>query len=106
MVLVIAAHYDDEILGCGGLMHKLDEDVKGHFVGQGRDWKYDQKFDTLPILTITQAIEEAIARFKPEAVYTHWEYDCNEDHRIVYRATLAATRPQPGCPGCTSIDAR
>lgn len=35
---------------------------------------------------------------KIEFVFTASRNDLNQDHRIVYDATLVATRPRPGCP--------
>ncbi|MDP9607919.1 PIG-L deacetylase family protein [Streptomyces hygroscopicus] len=56
----------------------------------------DNAFDTAPRLTITQTIEAAVARFKPQIVYTHSTADLSLDHRITAEAVAAATRPQPG----------
>lgn len=53
--------------------------------------------NTVPTLKIVQAIEEAIVRFKPEVVYTHHVGDVNDDHHVVFRATMAAIRlPERG----------
>ena len=38
-------------------------------------------------------IEGAIHEFEPDAVLTHSVLDANNDHRIVSRATMMATRP-------------
>ncbi len=53
----------------------------------------DQKFDTLPILDIIKKIEKCVKEIKPDIVYTHSETDLNRDHRIVFEASMVATRP-------------
>ncbi|MCI0408701.1 MAG: PIG-L family deacetylase [Acidobacteria bacterium] len=58
----------------------------------------DQKLDTYPQITLTQAIEDAIAQHQPEVVYTHHVGDMNRDHQVLHEATLVATRPKPGGP--------
>ena len=54
----------------------------------------DQKLDTTPLTDITEKIESAIEKIKPNTVYTHFWGDMNQDHRRIYEATLIATRPQ------------
>lgn len=134
-ILVIAAHPDDEVLGCGGTLARLS--AEGHSVsiiilGEGitsrharreeadtallalhherarragallgsRDVKVlglpDQRFDTLPLLDITHAIEAEIDRVRPALVFTQHGGDLNQDHVITYRAALTATRPTAG----------
>lgn len=59
------------------------------------------EMNTVPTLQMVQAIEEAILRFKPEVVYTHHAGDVNDDHGIVFRATMAAVRlPERGNNTC------
>lgn len=134
-ILVLAAHPDDEILGCGGLMARSA--AEGHRVhlaifGEGISSRYakrsaasrtllarlrrdsreaakilgvsaprffdlpDNRFDTVPLLDIIKRIEALIAETKPDAVYTQHGGDCNVDHQVLFKATLAATRPVPG----------
>ena len=52
--------------------------------------------DKIPLLEVVKTIEKIIHDFKPNIVYTHSKYDVNIDHRILYDATLVATRPVPG----------
>lgn len=138
-ILVIAAHPDDEVLGCGGTMAKYVK--QGHqvdilIVGDGITARYEEKdldlpevqeqvarvnknaqeagrilgvrsvtvlgfhccrFDTVALLSITKAIEEKIREVQPEIVYTQSCVDVNNDHALVFKATLAATRPMLGC---------
>jgi len=98
-ILVVAAHPDDAYLGMGGTIARLK--AEGHEVqmmiyGKGRGDKLDQRFDTIPLLEITQEIEARISSYKPEVIYTHDGQDLNNDHRLIYEATLVATRPLPG----------
>ncbi len=51
------------------------------------------KFDDTPILDIIKIIEKEILSFKPNNVFTHDRNDLNQDHKIVYDATMIATRP-------------
>ena len=122
-VLVIAAHPDDEVLGCGGTVAKLSK--QGHVIsilimGESREgyciteikqaaeilgaqigWKHvlpDNKFDTMPLLMLVRITEKAIKDFQPDTIYTHSDTDLNVDHTLVYRAVLTATRPKKGQP--------
>ena len=56
----------------------------------------DQRLDTLSLLDVITPIEECIDAFQPEVVLTHFGGDVNEDHRLVSRATMVATRPVAG----------
>lgn len=55
----------------------------------------DNKFDSLPLLSIIKKIEEIISEIRPNIVYTHFPYDLNVDHRLTFQAVLTACRPQP-----------
>lgn len=55
----------------------------------------DNEMDMVSNLQITKEIEYVIEKFKPHTVYTHSQYDVNIDHRILYDATITATRPTP-----------
>jgi LmbE family N-acetylglucosaminyl deacetylase len=116
-VLVVAAHADDETLGCGGtiarhveegdevrlillcgnrkeqaeaLMRKFD--LHGLHVFTDLD---DQRFDSRDLLDLTRGLEAAIAPVEPQIVYTHHLGDLNLDHQITARAVLTACRPLP-----------
>lgn len=50
------------------------------------------QMNIIPTLKTVQSIEQAIVKFRPEIVYTHYTEDLNDDHRIVGNATMAAIR--------------
>jgi LmbE family N-acetylglucosaminyl deacetylase len=134
-VLVVAAHPDDEILGCGGTMTRLAREghqVRIAILAEGMSSRYahredadprqlqhlharaqqaadkvgakevvlcklpDNRLDTVPLLEVVKQVEELVARFRPEVIYTHHPGDLNVDHGVVHRAVLTATRPVPG----------
>jgi LmbE family N-acetylglucosaminyl deacetylase len=134
-VLVVAAHPDDEILGCGGTMARLareGREVRIAILAEGMSSRYahredadprqlqhlharaqqaadkvgakevvlcklpDNRLDTVPLLEVVKLVEELVARFRPEVIYTHHPGDLNVDHGVVHRAVLTATRPVAG----------
>lgn len=56
----------------------------------------DNEMDLVSNLVVTKSIENYIETFQPDSVFTHSAIDLNIDHRIVYNATLTATRPIKG----------
>jgi N-acetylglucosamine malate deacetylase 1 len=55
----------------------------------------DQRLDSLPLLDVITPIEKYVGQVCPDLVFTHFGQDANQDHRIVFQATLVATRPVP-----------
>jgi LmbE family N-acetylglucosaminyl deacetylase len=55
----------------------------------------DQRLDALPLLDVITPIEKRVGQIRPDLVFTHFSQDANQDHRIVFQATLVATRPMP-----------
>lgn len=97
-ILAIGAHPDDPCLGMGGTIARLTDEgheVQTMIYGKGRGDILDQRFDTIPLLEITQEIEARISTYRPDAIYTNDGGDVNNDHKIIYEATLVATRPLP-----------
>tara|TARA_R110002126_G_scaffold10245_63_gene46694 strand:+ start:1136 stop:1810 length:675 start_codon:yes stop_codon:yes gene_type:complete len=129
-VVVVAAHPDDEVLGCAGtiaLHSAAGDQVHLIFMADGENARAgqapeltqrkqaahaaakvlgvqsvlfldfaDNAMDSVPLLTITQALENALQPLQPELIYTHFGGDLNIDHRLTYQAVLTACRPQPG----------
>lgn len=56
----------------------------------------DNRMDGVERLEVTHVIEEIMASFKPDIVYSHHAGDVNIDHRVIHEALIPATRPLPG----------
>ena len=56
----------------------------------------DQRLDGLSLVDVVAPIERCVAELRPNVVLTHFAEDVNQDHGIVFRATMIATRPTPG----------
>ncbi len=58
----------------------------------------DQRLDDLPLLDVIKPISELVEELRPHVVYTHHRGDANQDHRVIFAATLVAVRPFDGNP--------
>jgi len=54
------------------------------------------RLNTVTTADLTNALQRVVNEVKPGVVYTSSASDVNQDHRIVFEATLVATRPLPG----------
>ena len=127
-ILIIAAHPDDEVLGCAGTILKRKKE--GHTISVciatrpplnfpedkflekrkeveavakhlGVSKVYYLEYPTVTLNTIphnelNRKLFDVITAAKADIVYTHHRGDNNMDHRILFDATLVATRPEPG----------
>lgn len=57
----------------------------------------DMKLDMVPHVEVNRVVEDAVAEFRPDTVYTVHP-DVNIDHRTVFHSVLVATRPSAGSP--------
>lgn len=55
----------------------------------------DQQLDALALIDVVRPLEECVERLRPDIVLTHFKDDVNQDHRMVFDATMVATRPSP-----------
>jgi len=62
----------------------------------------DNAMDTVPLLDVIKRVENFLADFEAETIYTHHGCDLNIDHRITQQAVVTACRPLPGV-GSTEI---
>lgn len=53
----------------------------------------DQRMDTVPLIELTQFVEQRFATVPPHVIYTHFPHDVNADHGLVAQATWTAARP-------------
>lgn len=124
-VLVIAAHPDDELLGCGGtlaLHTRAGDEVTAVIACEGESLRYgpsgigqgehmrraghtlglkesrplgfpDQRLDTQSLLDLIVPLERTVRELRPAVVYCQFGGDANQDHELLFRAALVATRP-------------
>ena len=55
----------------------------------------DMRLDTLPHVDVNRVVEEHVADFSPDVVFTPHP-DVNRDHRVLFDSVAVATRPTPG----------
>jgi LmbE family N-acetylglucosaminyl deacetylase len=117
-ILVVVAHPDDEVLGCGGTIARYSDKgakVNTLILTHGRGENIisnaneaanflgiipptmlefpDQELETVPVGKIALSIGQAITRWEPDVIYTHSGADLNSDHRRTLEAVLIASRP-------------
>lgn len=124
-ILVVAAHPDDEVLGCGGtiaLHARAGHRVTSVIACEGESLRYgndgvgqrahiecaamklgvadvrllgfpDQRLDTLTLTDVIAPLESIVREVQPQIVYCQYGGDVNQDHYVLFRALLVATRP-------------
>ena len=125
-ILIVVAHPDDEILGCGGTLAKYIDAEKmlitltdGESSRENLDNKNrniltdeickilniehfaysnfpDNQLDSVSLLSITKFIEDNVKNFKPDIIFTHHPDCLNIDHSLTYRSVITTFRPQKG----------
>ena len=56
----------------------------------------DNQFDSEPLLSFVQNIENILKRHKPNCVWTHLKSGINIDHKVIHDAVMIASRPIDG----------
>ena len=118
-ILALGAHPDDIEFGCGGTFLKFSKEenniyflvlTKGEFGGDPQ-LRHKEQEEALKLLGIKKIfwggytdtelpndriiithIDKIIQEVKPDEVYVNFIEDIHQDHRILARCTLAATR--------------
>jgi LmbE family N-acetylglucosaminyl deacetylase len=124
-VLIVAAHLDDEVLGCGGVMQSIAQHGDVHVLNlcdktnnHAVDLKMTRELreqsvkvskvlgvppythaglrdESMDLMSAVDAIEGAILTHIPSVVFTHFKDDVNQDHRTAYEATMIAVGGRP-----------
>ena len=55
----------------------------------------DNQMDTVPLLDVVKKVEEFVAKYQPDIIFTHHKGDINVDHLVTFKAVMTATRPLP-----------
>ena len=126
--VLVVAHPDDEMLGCGGTLARFAAlGAEGHILllgegplARGSETEAaqiiglneanvhfaslpDNRFDTVALLDIVQHIEALAEQVQPDLVFTHHAGDMNQDHRLTHQAVMTAFRPLPGAKPATLL---
>ena len=118
-VLAIGAHPDDIEIGCAGVLLQLKKiknaklyvlvltEGKGTFADGDRLKEQEASFKILGVdkhyqetledgdihlLTAIRIIEEVVDEVNPDYIFSHYENDTHQDHRVVAQATRSACR--------------
>ena len=94
--LIIEAHGDDAILGVGGYISRAKSsniEIKVLTFGGERGNPRHHNIGSENLSDLANTISEAINKFHPDTVMTHYEHDVHQDHRQLFLATMIACRP-------------
>ena len=120
IILAIVPHGDDEVLMCGGTLHKLSKINQIHvaFVRKPHDKRTKKQlnatkeaqnilgilklhylniseFDTAnEFLTLKTSIEQIVSHVQPQIIFTTFYGDNHQDHQNLFRAVSVACRHQ------------
>ena len=114
-ILAIGAHPDDFEIGMGGTLAKYS--MHGHevlclvcVVPRNSDIRQKELSEASKILNVkvmlldlnsndfgltrilVNKFDEIVKDFNPDIVFTHWNNDSHQDHKVVCDATIASTR--------------
>jgi len=82
-------------VGMGEVLRRSALEAAGHigFTSISFEALPDQRLDALPLVEITQRLEEILEPLDPTVVYTHFSGDVNSDHAVIARCVWTACRP-------------
>ncbi len=67
----------------------------------------DNAFDSVPLLNLIYVVEDEVAGFRPDRIYTHHLGDLSRDHSLTCQAVLTSVRPDVGqVPDLYSFEVR
>jgi len=114
-ILAFGAHPDDIEIGCGGTIAKCSS--QGHDVlcvvcltPTNFEIRQQEARNACKVLnsditflnadpddfqlnrSLIKDFDEIITDYKPDKIFTHWNHDSHQDHRIVSEATISSTR--------------
>ncbi len=49
--------------------------------------------NSIPLVEINHIVQKHLEDFKPTKIFTHYQYDNHEDHRVVFRSVMSVARP-------------
>lgn len=52
------------------------------------------KLNSIPYGNFNKKIIDIVKEVNPDIIYTHFEHDSHDDHHVIFRASLIATRPR------------
>lgn len=109
-VMIIAAHPDDEVIGCSSLL--LNEDYEVYLLHITKDFRNVERnsvykklgvnyyknlnypiFNLPPINELVEILVSEILKYGPNYIFGHFDEDLHQDHNIISRAIDIATRP-------------